>query len=138
MLTFETINIILPAAIVGMMILFTHVPLGQEVLKRGIIFIDLAIAQAASLGLVIAELTHIHNGVAKQLLALLSAMLAALLFRRIEKIVPQYQEALIGVFYVAMATLALLLLSHHAHGAEHFNSLLSGEMGAVQVTVSDL
>ena len=39
------LSILGPAFIAGLLILATHVPLGQEVLKRGIIFIDLAIAQ---------------------------------------------------------------------------------------------
>jgi hypothetical protein len=40
----------------GLIIALTHAPLGLEVLKRGIIFIDLAIAQIAGLGLVAASL----------------------------------------------------------------------------------
>ena len=43
-------TIIGPALAAGLIVLSTHVPLGQEVLKRGIIFIDLAIAQVAGLG----------------------------------------------------------------------------------------
>ena len=48
-------NILVPAFIAGLLVLSTHVPLGQEVLKRGIIFIDLAIAQIAGLGLIAAH-----------------------------------------------------------------------------------
>ena len=40
-----------PAMVAGLLVLSTHVPLGQMVLKRGIIFIDLAIAQIAALRL---------------------------------------------------------------------------------------
>ena len=43
-----------PAVCAGLLVLSTHVPLGQEVLKRGIIFIDLAIAQIAGLGVLAA------------------------------------------------------------------------------------
>ncbi len=128
MLHLEAAYILLPAIVVGVMILCTHIPLGQEVLKRGIIFIDLAIAQAVGLGLVIAELLHVEHGLIKEMFAVLSAIMTALVFRKIEKTMPQYQEALIGVFYVMAATLSLLVLSHHPHGAAHFNSLLSGEM----------
>mgnify|MGYP000695122832 CR=1 FL=1 len=46
--------LILPAFLAGALVLSTHVPLGQEVLKRGIIFIDLAIAQIAALGVIAA------------------------------------------------------------------------------------
>lgn len=128
MLLWDTIALLLPALVVGMMVLLTHIALGQEVLKRGIIFIDLAVAQAAALGLVIASLLHVEHGLLKELLAITGAIAAALLFRKSEKTMPEFQEAFIGVFYVCMATLSLLLLSHHPHGAEQFNTLLSGEM----------
>ena len=53
---FESLDwsIIGPAFVAGLIVLSTHVPLGQEVLKRGIIFIDLAIAQVAGLGVIAA------------------------------------------------------------------------------------
>ena len=43
-------TIIAPAFVAGLLVLATHVPLGIEVLRRGIIFIDLAVAQVAGLG----------------------------------------------------------------------------------------
>ncbi|MCW8886246.1 MAG: hypothetical protein OQK12_13495 [Motiliproteus sp.] len=43
-------QILAPALAAGLLVLASHVPLGQEVLRRGIIFIDLAIAQIAGLG----------------------------------------------------------------------------------------
>ena len=42
MFTLESLEIVLPAAIAGLMVAILHVPLGIEVLRRGIIFIDLA------------------------------------------------------------------------------------------------
>ena len=50
-----TFSILGPAFIAGLLVVATHVPLGQEVLKRGIIFIDLAIAQIAGLGVILAH-----------------------------------------------------------------------------------
>ena len=44
-----------PAFLTGLLVLATHVPLGQLVLDRGIVFIDLAIAQVAGLGVVAAD-----------------------------------------------------------------------------------
>jgi len=43
-------SILLPAFCAGLLVIATHVPLGMQVLQRGIIFIDLAIAQVAGLG----------------------------------------------------------------------------------------
>ncbi|HHJ21038.1 MAG TPA: metal ABC transporter permease, partial [Gammaproteobacteria bacterium] len=48
------LQILAPALVAGLLVLATHVPLGQEVLKRGIVFIDLAIAQIAGLGIIAA------------------------------------------------------------------------------------
>ena len=52
MISNEMIHVIGPALLICSMIVLTHVPLGIEVLKRGIIFIDLAVAQIAGLGLI--------------------------------------------------------------------------------------
>ncbi len=49
------LSILIPAFVAGVLILSTHIPLGQEVLSRGIIFIDLAIAQIAGLGVIAAN-----------------------------------------------------------------------------------
>jgi len=48
-------GLLLPAFAAGLLVLASHVPLGGEVLRRGIIFIDLAIAQFAGLGIVVAS-----------------------------------------------------------------------------------
>ncbi len=49
------ISILLPAFLAGLLVLATHVPLGIQVLSRGIVFIDLAIAQIATLGVIAAD-----------------------------------------------------------------------------------
>ena len=54
------ITIIGPALLAGLLVLSTHVPLGQQVLKHGVVFIDLAIAQVAGLGVIIAAATNSH------------------------------------------------------------------------------
>ena len=50
MISSEMTGIVGPALVASLMIALTHAPLGIEVLKRGIIFIDLAVAQIAGLG----------------------------------------------------------------------------------------
>ena len=49
------LDILWPAFLTGLLVLATHVPLGKLVLDRGIVFIDLAIAQVAGLGVVVAD-----------------------------------------------------------------------------------
>jgi zinc/manganese transport system permease protein len=49
------LGILGPALLAGLLVLATHVPLGMQVLDRGIVFIDLAIAQIAGLGVIAAD-----------------------------------------------------------------------------------
>src|SRR5256885_2338764 len=56
MLDAPSLDILLPAAVAGLLVLATHVPLGQMVIERGIVFIDLAVAQVAGLGVALAAL----------------------------------------------------------------------------------
>jgi len=123
------LSIIGPAFIVGLMILATHVPLGQEVLKRGIIFIDLAIAQIAGLGVIAAHYfgweTH---GWEVQLAALSSALIGAILLGWLEKHYQEFQEALIGVTFVLASTASILLLADNPHGGESLKDLLVGQI----------
>lgn len=129
MMSSELLSIIGPALVAGLIIALTHAPLGLEVLKRGIIFIDLAVAQIAGLGLVAADrFFHDPSAWMLQAVALSSAILAGLFFRRIEKTMPNQQEAIIGVSFVLAASLAILLLSDHPRGGEEIQHLLSGQM----------
>jgi len=118
-----------PAFIAGLLVLATHVPLGQEVLRRGIVFIDLAIAQIAVLGLVAAETAGFEpRGIAIQAVAVLSALAGAGLLAFSERRLADQQEAVIGVSFVLAASVALLLLSGNPHGAEHLKELLEGQI----------
>lgn len=123
------IGILAPAFAAGLLILSTHVPLGREVLKRGIIFIDLAIAQIAVLGVIAAQSFgwELH-GWEVQLAALSAALTGATILAWMERIWPQVQEAQIGVAFVLAATGGILLLSHNPHGAEQLKSLLIGQI----------
>jgi zinc/manganese transport system permease protein len=129
MISNEMIAIIGPALVAGLMITLTHAPLGLEVLKRGIIFIDLAIAQIAGLGLVAANLIMPEAAWwMLQIVALAFAVLAGIFFRFIERKALQQQEAIIGCSFVLAASLALLLLADHPHGGEEIQHLLSGQI----------
>jgi zinc/manganese transport system permease protein len=126
-------GILLPAFVAGLLVLTSHVPLGQAVLKRGIVFLDLAIAQVAGLGVVIA---HSLGGEGSpwltQVAAITAALLGALFLQRMERRSRGHensrQEAIIGVTFVAAACLALILMSHDPHGAEHLQDLLVGQI----------
>jgi zinc/manganese transport system permease protein len=118
-----------PAFVAGLLILLTHVPLGREVIQRGIIFIDLAIAQIAALGLIIANsLGFAAHGWEVQLIAVISALIGALLLSHIARWLNGYQEAIIGVVFVLAATASIIFLAHNPHGGEHLKELLVGQI----------
>lgn len=123
-----------PPLAAGLLVLATHVPLGREVLARGIIFIDLAVAQIAALGVLAAGMAGIGGhaleggGWTVQLAAAAAALSGALLLRETERRWPQRQEAIIGVTFVLAATLAILLLARDPHGGEHLRELLAGQV----------
>ncbi len=122
-------SILLPAFAAGLLVLATHVPLGMEVLRRGIIFIDLAIAQIAGLGIVIASTLGFEvNGWRTQVSAVIAALAGALCLRWMEKKNPAHLEAVIGVSFVAAACAAILLMSQDPHAGEHLQELLVGQI----------
>ena len=121
--------IVVPAFFAGMLVLLTHVPLGAQVLKRGIVFIDLAIAQIAALGVIVAGTGEFDpQGWMVQVAAGVAAMLGAFLLTWTEKRWPEVQEAQIGVVFILAATGGLLLLAHNPHGGEHLRDLLAGQI----------
>jgi zinc/manganese transport system permease protein len=122
-------TILWPACVAGLLITATHVPLGAQVLRRGIVFIDLAIAQIAGLGVVFADWVGLEpQGWAVQACALAAAVAGALLLTWTDKRWPEVQEATIGVAFVLAACGALLLLSANPHGGEHLKELLVGQI----------
>lgn len=122
------LGIVLPAFVAGLLVLVTHVPLGAQVLKRGIVFIDLAIAQIAALGVIAAGMAGLEQDWMVQAAAGTAAVLGAFLLTWTEKRWPDVQEAQIGVLFVLAATASLLLLAHHPHGGEHLRDLLAGQI----------
>ena len=123
------ISILAPAFLAGVIVLATHIPLGREVIKRGIIFIDLAIAQIAGLGVIIAfQFGWEMHGPEAQVAAITSALIGAWLLHSIEKKAGEHLEALIGVSFVLAATASILMLAHNPHGSEHLKELLVGQI----------
>lgn len=123
------IDIIIPAFLAGMLVLATHVPLGMVVLQRGIIFIDLAIAQIAGVGVIVAHsLFHEPDNFIIQLTAASSAIAGAIFLRWSEHHWPDIQEAIIGVVFVLSASIGLVLLANNPQGGEHLKDLLSGQI----------
>lgn len=123
------LSILGPAFLAGILVLATHVPLGREVLARGIIFIDLAIAQVSGLGVIAADQLGLElAGFGSEVGAGVAAVGGALLLTWIERLYPEILEALIGVLFVLAATGAILLLANDPHGGEALNDILVGQI----------
>ena len=123
------LSILTPAFIAGVLVLLTHVPLGMKVLARGIIFADLAVAQIAGLGVVIAGLAgYSKQPILVQLIAAASALFGAALLSWIERSLPAVREAGIGLLFVLAASGGILLMSHDTHAGEHLKDLLVGQI----------
>jgi zinc/manganese transport system permease protein len=127
--TAAELSIIAPALLAILLVLSTHVPLGTEVLRRGIIFIDLAIAQVAGLGVIATDTMGWEaEGWMVQIAAVSAALLAALILHWTDKKFPDIQEALIGVAFILAATAGILILAGNPHGGEHLKELLVGQV----------
>ena len=111
-----------------------HVYLGLHVLSRGIIFVDLALAQVAALGTTFAFLAgHEVDGPEAYWWGLGFTLVGAVIFsatRRISTRVPQ--EAIIGIVYAVASAGMILAVDRSPHGAEHIKSLLVRDILWVQ------
>lgn len=112
------IDILWPAFAAGLFILATHVPLGREVLNRGIIFLDLAIAQMAALGVVAASviLSEDQSHITQVFIAVTTAITSSLGLYSLRQLAVKVQEAIIGIVFILAATGSLLLLAADPHG----------------------
>ena len=98
-------------------------------LARGIVFIDLAIAQVAGLGVIAASSFGLPiEGWGAQAAAGAAALAGALLLTWTERKRPEVQEALIGILFVLASTAQILLLANDPHGGENLKDLLAGQI----------
>ena len=107
--------------------------LGLHVVQRGIIFIDIAMAQMASLGICVAVLAGFEP---ESLVASLSGLSVTLVGAAIFSVAGKRasrvpQEAIIGIAYVVAAAAAILLLSRSPHGNEEIRNMLVGDITVV-------
>jgi zinc/manganese transport system permease protein len=104
---------------------------GLHVVERGIIFVDLALAQIAALGICVAIAMGAHPGhdALPYVLSVVFTLLGAALFAWTRFNHPRVpQESIIGIIYVVAAAAATLVLSHSAEGDEALKNLLVGNV----------
>ncbi|MHC4180543.1 MAG: metal ABC transporter permease [Planctomycetota bacterium] len=132
------LELMLPALVVSLILVGIHGYLGIHIIARGVIFVDLALAQVAALGWAAAGL-GLSQGLADWLgippaeagyaIGLGATLIAAALFsitRMEHKYVPQ--EAIIGIVYVVASAGTILLAAQAPRGSEHVEELLSGSL----------
>jgi zinc/manganese transport system permease protein len=107
--------------------------LGLHVVQRGIIFVDIAMAQMASLGICLAVLLEFEpESVTAYAIGLGVTLVGAAVFAVTGKRVTRVpQEAIIGISYVIAAAAAVVLLSRSAHGNEEIRNMLVGDITVV-------
>ncbi len=132
---FEFAALPLAAAIV-----FTgiHTWFGLHVLRRNVVFADLALAQIAALGLTIGTVAgHAAQSAAGFVYALVFTTLGAALLTASTHLARSVrQEAFIGVLYVLTTAATILVIDRSPQGAEHVKRMLIG--GILSVTPQDL
>ena len=124
------LELILAPLAVGLIIVAMNAYFGLHIIRRGVIFVDLAFAQIAALGSTVGLLLGAHVGSpASWALTFAFTVLGALIFsltRMEDSIVPQ--EAIIGIAYVVASAVVILLTSFTAEGAEHVKETLTGSL----------
>jgi len=130
----EALVFMLPPFAACLTLIGIHGYFGIHVLKRGIIFIDIAMAQIAALGVTVAFLFNInHTGHQTYFFSLIFVVLAAYLFSTLKCKRPRICiEAIIGISYAVASTAAVILIDQAAGAPEHIKEMLIGSILWVQ------
>ena len=129
------VQFLLPAIAATLIIAGIHAYLGLHVVERGVIFVDLSLAQIASLGAAIAVWYGYdpHTDQAVYWMSLAFTLIGALIFAMIkghEADIPQ--EAIIGISYAVASAAVILAMSKATGEAEHLRDMLVGNILSVQ------
>jgi len=117
------------AVLAALVLAGIHAYLGFHVVSRGVIFVDLSLAQVAALGAVIALTFGYEEGLVRYVISLLFTFFGAFIItisRTRDDRIPQ--EAFIGIVYAGSTALAVLLLAHQPHGKEEMEHMLAGSL----------
>jgi zinc/manganese transport system permease protein len=124
------LELILPPFVTALIILMIHAYFGLHVIQRGVIFVDLALAQIAALGATVAFILGAeHGSVLGYASSFAFTLLGAVIFsltRLDDSPVPQ--EALIGITFVVASASVILVSSLSAEGTEHLSETMTGTL----------
>ena len=121
---------VLLAAAAGLVLAGIHAYLGFHVVSRGVIFVDLSLAQAAAFGSVIALLLGLEPpSIGEYFVSLsftwLGALIISLSRTRDNRVPP---EAFIGIIYAGFSALAVIFLSGLPEGMHELEHMLAGSL----------
>jgi zinc/manganese transport system permease protein len=122
----DALNFLIYPFLACLLLIVIHAYFGIHILQRGIIFVDLALAQFIGIGIALSFLLGERHGT---LLALVFAMLGAFILslsKRVARLVNI--EAFIGVLYIFSVSAAILVLDRSPHGLEEFKTILNGNI----------
>jgi len=127
---------LLPPFVASLILTGIHAYLGVHVVERGVIFVDLSLAQIAALGATIALLLPIAGGDAHApvvyWISLVFTFFGALVFSMIRvKRARIPQEAIIGICYAVASAASILAMSKATSESEHLKDMLVGNILAV-------
>jgi len=127
-------QILLPAFVASLILTGIHAYLGVHVVERGVIFVDLSLAQIAALGATVAYLAgfDLHSTMA-YVFSLGFTFLGAAIFAmtRVHRKTRIPQEAIIGIVYAVSAAVAILVMSKATQETEHLKEMLVGNILSV-------
>ncbi len=120
--------------VAGFVLTGIHAYLGVHVVERGVIFVDLSLAQIAALGTTVALLSgyDVHSGwsyVWSLGFTIIGAAIFA--FTRVHRQTRVPQEAIIGIVYAVSAAASILVMSKASQETEHLKEMLVGNLLAV-------
>src|SRR5438128_513076 len=132
----DTLSFLLAPFIASLILTGIHAYLGVHVVERGVVFVDLALAQIAALGTTIAALYGFEpHGVGSYWTSLVFTFLGAAVFSTVKAQKARIpQEAVIGISYAVASAAAILAMSKSVSQTEHLKEMLVGNILTVSWT----
>src|SRR5215468_8473245 len=126
----DTFGFLLAPFVASLILTGIHAYLGVHVVERGVIFVDLSLAQIAALGTTIAVLYGIEpHGMGAYAVSLVFTFIGAAVFSTIRSHKARIpQEAVIGICYAVASAAAILAMSKSAEQTEHLKEMLVGNI----------
>ncbi|KAF0219987.1 MAG: zinc/manganese transport system permease [Geobacteraceae bacterium] len=130
----EAFNFLVWPFLACLLLIFIHAYFGIHILERGIIFVDLALAQFIGVGI---ALSFVIGEEKSLLLSLIFAFLGSVILALSRKAARYVNiEAFIGVLYIFSFSAAILILDKSPHGLEEFKTIMNGNI--IWVTPKDI